>query len=261
MRRVLAFVEKSIEMSEEKLVAVESRGKGGCSIQEVLRRLPERKCRDELLLEEQARNTTPDFHAGARFSQKEGRKVAIEVNKTERETIDEERSNDIDDCHEERTELMNEAGGSIITRGVKFSSVCDFLSFMSGDEAGSEDTEDISEKEGGRVSMYPVVKLKRLSFKNWLQVGKGSWKRIGGPSDVRAKVNVQGQKGLQGKSIEEDIKVSKDMQDSSEDLVDKHASHKSSNYQCMLCIHSSGRRSHMREHLEGYHGMGVGGGM
>ena len=38
MRRVLAFVEKSIEMSEEKLVAVESRGKGGCSIEEVLRR-------------------------------------------------------------------------------------------------------------------------------------------------------------------------------------------------------------------------------
>ena len=38
MRRVLAFVEKSIEMSEEKLVAVESRGKGGCSIEEVLKR-------------------------------------------------------------------------------------------------------------------------------------------------------------------------------------------------------------------------------
>ena len=38
MRRVLAFVEKSIEMSEEKLVAVDSREKGGCSIEEVLRR-------------------------------------------------------------------------------------------------------------------------------------------------------------------------------------------------------------------------------
>ena len=104
---------------------------------------------------------------------------------------------------------MNEAGGSIITRGVNFSSVCDFLFFMSGDEAGSEDTEDISEKKGGRVSMYPVVKLKRLSFKNWLQVGKGSWKRIGGPSDVRAKVNVQGQKGLQGSLLKRTLKCRK----------------------------------------------------
>ena len=38
MGRVLAFVEKSIEMSDEKLVAVESRGKEGCSTEEALRR-------------------------------------------------------------------------------------------------------------------------------------------------------------------------------------------------------------------------------
>ena len=66
----------------------------------------------------------------------------------------------------------------------------DFLSFISGDEAGSEDTEDVSEKEGGRVPRYPVVKLKRLSFKDWLQADNEPWKRIGGFSDVGAKVKV-----------------------------------------------------------------------
>ena len=68
--------------------------------------------------------------------------------------------------------------------------------------------------------MYPVVKLKRLSFKDWLQADNEPWKRIGGLSDVGAKVNVQGHNsrksmpslsgsGLAAKSLGEAIKIAK----------------------------------------------------
>ena len=43
-----------------------------------------------------------------------------------------------------------------------------------------------------------------------------------------------------------------------EDLVDKHASCKGNKYQCSLCVYSSGNRGHIREHLEGFHCLGVG---
>ena len=99
-----------------------------------------------------------------KISEEEGGKVAIEVNKAETETMEEQSSVDTDE--EDELEIGNEAGKSLLTRGVKFSSVCDFLSFMNEGEASTvEKGKEISEKEDGKVQLYPVVKLKRLSLK------------------------------------------------------------------------------------------------
>ena len=104
----------------------------------------------------------------ANTSEKKGGIVAKEKKKSEKDIVKEEGC--VDKDKEDVTKLGNEVGGSLLTRGVKFSSVCDFLSFMNEGEAA---TEDMGEQEGGRVQLYPTVKLKRLSLvldKFWTQL-------------------------------------------------------------------------------------------
>jgi len=92
----------------------------------------------------------------------------VEDKRNDMETDERQGSVEKDDSLEEEVELGDEAGGSLISKGVKFSSDCDFLSFMSEDEAVIKGNEKVSEEEGGRVTLYPVVKLKRLSRKDGL---------------------------------------------------------------------------------------------
>ena len=170
----------------------------------------------------------------ANTSEKKGGIVAKEKKKSEKDIVKEEGS--VDKDKEDVTKLGNEAGGSLLTRGVKFSSVCDFLSFVNEGEAA---TEDQGEQESGRVQLYPTVKLKRLSLKNGRFVGK---------------------KGFRREPFEGTNNEASESQDGKEDLVDKHAIRKGkgNKYQCMLCVYSSGHRNDMRKHLEGTHDLGVG---
>ena len=86
----------------------------------------------------------------------------MEVKKAQTETFDEQSILDKD--KEGEIELGSVTGGSLLTRGIKFSSISDFLSFMNGDETPEVNKVEVSEKEGGAggVTQFPVVRLKRL---------------------------------------------------------------------------------------------------
>ena len=55
--------------------------------------------------------------------------------------------------------------GSLLTRGARFSSIDEFLSFMSDDETSHQTNEQGGLGNGG-LAMQPVVKLARLSRKD-----------------------------------------------------------------------------------------------
>jgi len=89
--------------------------------------------------------------------------------------------------------------GSLLTRGARFSSIDEFLSFMSDDET-SHQTNKEEGSGNGEVAMQPVVKLARLSRKDGqFLVGKGV---IGGGDKVKKalqgtmKSNLLGRHGL-----------------------------------------------------------------
>ena len=123
--------------------------------------------------------------------------------------------------------------GSLLTRGARFSSIDEFLSFMS-----EEETSHQTNKQGGLgnddLAMQPVVKLARLSRKDeQFLVGKGA---IGG-----------GEKVKQARRPN-DLKI----------LDTGKYSTRNSNgeFQCGLCEASYGSRSGIRKHLLGRHGLG-----
>ena len=217
----------------------------------------------------------------------------VEEKRNDMETDERQGSVEQDDSLEEEMEQGNETGGSLIFKGVKFTSVCDFLSFMNEDETATENKGKVSEKEGERVPLYPVVKLKRLSLKDgsfepnssndnhrvkaghvktkavWLpsllsclqpQVGKKAKKKSGGVSlsDVRARVNVQDKEGFQRGLTAQKSTNTSELLSRSVDVVDKHTSQKNNKYHCKLCDYSSSHRCNMKKHLEGTHSLGVG---
>ena len=164
---------------------------------------------------------------------------------------------------------------------------------MNEDETATENKGKVSEKEGERGPLYPVVKLKRLSLKDgsfepnssndnhrvkaghvktkavWLpsllsclqpQVGKKAKKKSGGVSlsDVRARVNVQDKEGFQRGLTAQKSTNTSELLSRKVDVVDKHTSQKNNKYHCKLCDYSSSHRCNMKKHLEGTHSLGVG---
>jgi len=148
-----------------------------------------------------------------------------------------------DVSHLQRDDGMGSGSGSLLTKGARFSSIDEFLSFMSEDETSHHASEE-SEIGDRKLLMQPVVKLAKLSPKEeQFVVGK----RVisGGGNDKKA---IQRARKSNKKSLKSN----------SEDLVDKYSTFKShGKYQCRLCGALSGFRD-MRRHLEGPHGFGEG---
>jgi len=145
----------------------------------------------------------------------------------------------------QKDDEMGRGSGSLLTRGARFASIDEFLSFMSEDETSHHAIED-SEIGDRKLLMQPVVKLAKLSPKEkQFVVGKGV--TSGGGNDKKA---VQRARKSDKKSP---------MKSKSEDLVDKYSTYKShGKYQCGLCEALFGSTYKMRRHLEGLHGFGEG---
>jgi len=137
----------------------------------------------------------------------------------------------------------DDGAGFLLTRGARFSSIDEFLSFMSEEETSHQTNKEGGLGNGG-LAMQPVVKLARLSHKDeQFLVGKGV---IGGGEKV--KLAFQGtmksnkEKGLKRKN---------------EGVVARNSSRNShGEYQCGLCEASYGSRTGIRMHLLGRHGFG-----
>ena len=123
--------------------------------------------------------------------------------------------------------------GSLLTRGARFSSIDEFLSFMSEEETSNDTNKEGGLGDGG-LAMQPVVKLARLSCKDGqFLVGKGV---IGGGEKVKQARRQNGLKILD---------------------TGKYSSRNSNGeFQCGLCEASYGSRTGIREHLLGRHGFG-----
>lgn len=145
----------------------------------------------------------------------------------------------------EGNEGIGSESGSLLTKGARFSSISDFLSFMSDDKTSHHAIED-REIGDSKLLMHPVVKLAKLSPKEeQFVVGKGVIS--GGGNDKKAVQRAR--KGNKEKSLDS----------KSEDFVDRYSSSKShGKYQCRLCEALFGFRRDMRRHLEGPHGFGEG---
>jgi len=148
-----------------------------------------------------------------------------------------------DDSHLQGDDGMA-SGSLLLTKGARFSSISDFLTFMNEDDTSHL---AINNKEGkkreGEPSMQPVVKRAKMSSKETQNlVGKRDW----GGSVKKALQRV-------GKGNK------KNLTSTEEDLVDKYStSKKQGGYQCRICEYSSSSRWNMRVHLEGPHGFGGG---
>jgi len=197
-----------------------------------------------------------------------GRSLVLDPNEVEEkrndmETDERQGSVEQDDSLEEEMEQGNETGGSLIYKGVKFTSVCDFLSFMNEDETATEKKGKVSEREGERLSLYPVVKLKRLSLKD------GFFEPNSSNGDLRVKAGhvktkavwlpsllscLQPQLGKEAKKKSGGVSLS----DVSAGVNDKHISRGSDKYHCQLCDYSSKHRFNVKKHVEGTHRLGLG---
>ena len=153
-----------------------------------------------------------------------------------------------DEPYLQRDDEMGSGSGSLLTRGERFSSIDEFLSFMSEDEISHHAS---GEKDNGdrKLLMQPVVKLAKFSPKFSAKevqfvVGKGVISRGGNDKKAVERARNHKKKSLKSKS---------------EDLVDKYSTYKShGKYQCGLCEALFGFRRDMRRHLEGPHGFGEG---
>jgi len=135
------------------------------------------------------------------------------------------------------------ASGSLLTKGARFSSISDFLTFMNEDDTSHL---AINNKEGekrkGEPSRQPMVKMAKITSKE-LQI-------LAGRRDCGGRVKKALQRASKG--------ITKDLK-SKEDLVDKYSTSKrQGGYQCGICGSSFSSRSQMRVHLEGPHGFGGG---
>ena len=152
------------------------------------------------------------------------------------------------------------SGSLLLTKGARFSSISDFLTFMNEDETSHLAINNKEgEKRAGELSRQPVVKMARMSSKErQILVGNGDI----GMSSQEKQVSVEkgdwggrAKKVLQraGKGSKKDLKSKK------EDLVDKYSTSKGQGgYECGICEASFSSRWNMRAHLEGPHGFGGG---
>ena len=182
------------------------------------------------------------------------------------------------------------ASQSILTKGIKFASTSEFLSFVnedltavedmeenmnsvfetsaemdkevvdddmaSGDEAGQMEVDDMEKdfaKLALKASLSPVVRLKRLSRKT-LQ-------------SLRSQNIGKGTRKICGKELI--VKARDFVRESSTkkqagslddgDVVATHASlNEDKKYHCKLCVYASTLKGNMRSHLEGTHSLGAG---
>ena len=130
--------------------------------------------------------------------------------------------------------------GSLLTRGARFSSIDEFLSFMSEEETSNQTNKEGGQGDGG-LAMQPVVKLARLSCKDGqFLVGKGV---IGGGEKVK-------------QALQRTMKRNKE---NGRKILDtgKYSSRNSNGeFQCGLCEASYGSYSGIRMHLLCRHGFG-----
>jgi len=138
------------------------------------------------------------------------------------------------------------SGSLLLTKGARFSSISDFLTFMNEDETSHlafNNNNKEGEKRGGEPSMQPVVKMAKMSSKE-MQI-------LVGKRDLGGRVKKALQRARKGNK--------KDLTSKEEDLVDKYSTSKGQGgYQCGICEVSFSSRKGMRAHLEGPHGFGGG---
>ena len=153
-----------------------------------------------------------------------------------------------DEPYLQRDDEMGSGSGSLLTRGERFSSIDEFLSFMNENKTSHHASEE-KDNGDGKLLMHPVVKLAKFSPKFSAKevqfvVGKGVISRGGNDKKAVERARNHKKKSLKSKS---------------EDLVDKYSTYKShGKYQCGLCEALFGSTSKMRRHLEGPHGFGEG---
>jgi len=150
-----------------------------------------------------------------------------------------------DESYVQGNEGMGSESGSLLTKGARFSSISDFLSFMSDDKTSHHASEE-REIGDSKLLMQPIVKLAKLSPKEeQFVVGKSVIS--GGGNDKKAVQRAS--KSNKKKSLKS----------KSEDFIDRYSSSIShGKYQCRLCEALFGFRRDMRRHLEGPHGFGEG---
>jgi len=202
----------------------------------------------------------------------------------------EEKNNYVHEEQEECGEVESDggAGKSILTRGIKFASTNEFLSFVKDEDL--PEVEDMEEKYDIMVEMpsqSPVVSLKRLCFEGGVFESKAGGhsklktkgrskqhhaklkvrllpslqsqkarKKSGGKLVVKAKAFEQGSKGESGQKKKKDGGSSSQV--SEEDVIATHANRTGNKYLCKLCAYTSDQRGTMRKHLEGTHSLRAG---
>jgi len=154
------------------------------------------------------------------------------------------------------------SGSLLLTKGARFSSISDFLTFMNEDETSHLAINNKEgEKRAGELSRQPVVKMARMSSKETqILVGK---RDIGMSSEEKQVLVEKGATSLGGKVKKVLQRASKgnkkDLKSKKEDLVDKYSTSKGQGgYECGICEASFSSRWNMRAHLEGPHGFGGG---
>ena len=121
-----------------------------------------------------------------------------------------------DEPYLQRDDEMGSGSGSLLTRGERFSSIDEFLSFMNENKTSHHASEE-KDNGDGKLLMHPVVKLAKFSPKFSAKevqfvVGKGVISRGGNDKKAVERARNHKKKSLKSKS---------------EDLVDKYSTYKS----------------------------------
>jgi len=164
-----------------------------------------------------------------------------------------------DDSHLQGDDGMA-SGSLLLTKGARFSSISDFLTFMNEDETSHlAINNNEGEKRAGELSRQPVVKMARMSSKErQILVNKGDIRMSSKEKQVLVGKKVRG--GSVKKALQSASKGNKkDLTRKEKNLVDKYStSSRQGGYECGICKASFSLRKSMRQHLEGPHGLSGG---